>query len=608
MFVAPVAFVVAMGYFLAPVAVAVDAPRVSDAALRAEAAEQWSDAVRLHSEQLAAEPARADLWVRIADIEVKRGNTNGAVAALKSATQADPSDSALFARLSQALSIANEPVQALQAVEEALDLAPANMDYLRARAELANWIGRPGIAADSYRRMLDLRPGDAPLLLLLARARTWSGDLDRASDDYARYVDQNPDDSGPLMEYARVESWRGDFGHAIELLDRYGEKFGDLKQVWKEKARVLASADRPRAAMQANDPLLAMDPQDFELQFTRSVALHFGNRPYDAVESVKELERGRPDSAENESIRRFIEAPLRPDVKAYFRFYEDRDDLQVMHWELSADVPVHKQTRVRAGIELDELYAELGSGLENIRGIRSARHSKEWIGLQHYFTPSLWGDANIGYADVPDKGGLFAYALQVGARPVDSLRLNAAVDRDFVTVSPRSVSLGVERQTVQGEVQWQPDFLYTVIGSGRYDDYNDGNERWGLVVAPRRSVLRNSNLNIDLGVRGNWFGFSENLDSGYYDPASYQQYVGTAFMYWKLTPESGVNLIMAAGAFKDNSMKSFDFGWSADVDVAVGAYSDWMLKVSGHVIDNFKQYASEAFGAVAASISITRRF
>lgn len=606
----PVALVLAAGLFmtLATSARSADAPLVSDGGLRAEAAGQWSEAIKFHRAQLEAEPARVDLWVRIADIEIKRGNTNEAVAALQAATKASPSDAALHARLSQALSVANRPAPALQAMEAALALTPANFDYLKARAELANWLGRSSVAADSYRRMLEIRPGDAPLRLLLARARAWGGQLDSSARDYADYVKQHPDEAVPLMEYARVESWRGNFQHSIELLERYLDKFGDPKLVWKEKARVLASADRPRAATEANDPLLQMEPQDFELQFTRSVALHFANRPHEAEESVKTLEKARPDSAENESIRRLVETPLRPDVNAHFRFYEDRDNLQILHGEGSINLPVMPDTRLRAGVEFDELYADLGSGLENIRGIRSARYQKDWIGIQHFFLPTVWGEARAGYADVPDTGGLFAYDLQVGTRPIDSLRLSAEHERDFVTISPRSVSLGVERQTSQAEVQWQPDLLYTVVASGRYDDYNDGNERWSAIFAPRRSVLRSQDLNIDLGVRGSWFGYSEDLDSGYYDPANYQQYVATSFLYWKLTPESGINFIVNAGVFKDNTMKSFDFGWSADVEACLGAYSDWMLNVSGHVVDNFKQYASEAFGAVAASVSVTKRF
>ncbi|MEI6807743.1 MAG: tetratricopeptide repeat protein [bacterium] len=582
---------------------------VSDAALRAEIDGKWSEAVRLHSEQLASEPARADLWTRIADIEIKRGDTNAAIAALQSATRVTPSDPAVHARLSQAYSVAGHPLPSLQAMETALSLAPANMDYLKARAELGNWLGKPAIAADSYRRMLKVRPDDTPLKLLLARAWAWSGELDKSSGSYADYLKQQPNEAVPLLEYARVESWRGNFAHAIKLLDRYEQKFGDKKLVAKEKARLLASADRPRAAMQVNDPLLQNAPNDFELQFTRSLALHYGNLRREASKSVKSLEKERPDSAESENIRRLVETPLRPDVNGNFRYYEDNDKLSIARGVASINLPIRPETTIRAGIEYSELNADIGSGLENVRGTRSAKHQKEWLGLQHFFVPGVLGEASIGYAEVSDLSGIVVYGVQLGIRPIDSLRLNIAHDKDFLVVSPRSVSLGIERQTSQAEVQWQPDLVYTVVASGRYDDYSDGNERWGALFAPRRSVLRGEGLNIDLGVRGSWFGFSKSLDSGYYNPKSYQQYVATSFMYWKLTQESGVNVILAGGWFKDDAMSAFEFGWSADVEATFGAYSDWMLKVSGNLVDNFKQYASDkAFGAVAGGISLTRRF
>lgn len=593
---------------LAPAALAAETPAVSDASLRAEAAGQWSEAVRLHRQQLAVEPARADLWLRIADIEIKAGNTNAAINALQSAARVAPSDASVHARLSQAYSVAGQPRPALEAIESALELAPNNTAYLIARAELANWLGKPAIAADSYRRVLDVKPDDPALKLLLARARAWNGELDKASRDYREYVGQHPDEAVPLMESARVEAWRGNFTRAIELMDQYERKFGDARLVQKEKARILASADRPRAAMQANDPLLLDAPQDFELQYTRSIALHYGNRLREATESVKTLEKQRPDSAEREGVRRLVETPLRPDVTASLRYYEDRDHLSIWHSEGSVVVPIQPETRLRAGVVFNELTADHGSGLENIDGTRQASHQKDWLGLQHFFTPSVWGEISGGYAETPHTSGMFAYGLELGARPVDSLRLGVTHDRDYLVVSPRAVSLGIKRRTTEAEVQWQPDLMYTVIASGAYDDYSDGNDRWGAILAPRRSVLRSERLNIDLGVRANWFGYSKNFDSGYYDPRTYQQYVATSFMYWKLSQESGINFILAGGVFKDDSMDSFDFGWSADAEATVGSYSDWTLKISGHIVDNFRQYATEAFGAVAASVSLTRRF
>src|SRR3569832_1892533 len=66
---------------------------VPDAGLRAEMQGQWADAVGIYQRALAANPAQANLWDRIADIRATQlKDPAGAAEALREATQYAPMD------------------------------------------------------------------------------------------------------------------------------------------------------------------------------------------------------------------------------------------------------------------------------------------------------------------------------------------------------------------------------------------------------------------------------------------------------------------------------------------------------------------------------------
>src|SRR5262249_45943720 len=125
---------------LVPTGAAADSAQVVPAAgIQAEASEQWDAAVGIYKQALTQEPNRADLWIRIANIESRRGNVQAAIEALRSAAHAAPSDATIFRRLSQAYAENNQPAAAIEAIDGALVHAPDSPEYLRAAGVLATW-------------------------------------------------------------------------------------------------------------------------------------------------------------------------------------------------------------------------------------------------------------------------------------------------------------------------------------------------------------------------------------------------------------------------------------------------------------------------------------
>ena len=156
-------------------------------------------------------------------------------------------------------------------------------------------------------------------------------------------------------------------------------------------------------------------------------------------------------------------------------------------------------------------------------------------------------------------------------------------------------------------MNWEPDLLYTVAGMAGYSDYTDDNDSWEAMIAPRRSILRREKINLDIGVRGLWFGFDENLDHGYYDPTLYESYMVTSFWYWKISDDDGVSLTIDLGAIKDDDMSSYEFGWGSSIEATFGLYRDVMLVIGGSAFNSNRQEGG-IFEAYMGHIILTIRF
>ncbi len=575
--------------------------------VEAETAGRRADALKTYRDVVEHEPERLDVWLRIADIEWARGNASLAAEALEGAVRVSPDDSGLYFRLTRAYAVAKNPVKAFSAIEKAVELAPENIEYLRARAQIANWNGHPEIAVDSYKRILEMSPDDYSALLNKARAELWSGELDEAVSDYKEYLKNHPEKKDVIIEYVSAEAWRGNYPVALETLEEYREKFGETKDYRKSRARVLAWAARPAGAMELIGPLLREDPDDYEVNFSRTVAFHHANRPVETLESLGTVERLRPDSLETRGLRLFVKTPLRSSISLGLRFYSDSDDLRIFHASLEGNYLAKLETRLLAGVETDYLRADTGSGLENINGDEDASHSRAWIGLYHRFSPKLSANINVGGSVAEEKWKIPTYSLDIDLKMRDNLSFSFKRDYGYYVISPRAVSLKIKRGLNRLSLYWEPTLRYTVVALVEYDTLSDDNNRWEGIFAPRRSFLRTEKLNLDLGVRGWWFGFEDDLNHGYYDPELYQSYMVTGFGYWKFNDNNGLSIMGAAGVLKDDTMDDFRFGWSADVEGTFGIYQDWLMKLRGSAIQNERQ-AGGTFEAYAVQLLLTRRF
>jgi tetratricopeptide (TPR) repeat protein len=567
---------------------------------------QWEEAIRIYKATLNNEPERADLWLRIADIEAHLGNPGNSAEALAEAARLRPDDARIHFKLSQAYSASDQPERALEAIDIAIELDPDNIEYLNTRAQLANWANRSDVAADTYAMLLEKSPEDYDLLLDYARSSAWSGHTDQAAGAYEEYLDVEPDDQEVYIEHVKVESWRGNYAGSMSILGHYQERFGEDKVYRREKARVLAWAGRPTEAMELILSLLEEDPDDYEVNVSRTIALNNDHQPAEAVESLEKLVQLSPDSKETADIQRIVKTPLRPDITFAGSIYSDSDDLDRYHGSIIAGFSPQPETRILGGIETDHLEADRGSGFEKLDGDETERHDRGWIGVEHVISPEVSVDGHIGVAETEGENR-FIYGAGIEYRPRDNLRFRAETDYGYYVISPRTLDLGIRASSNHLWATWEPDLRHTIMGGLGYNDLSDDNESWEAVVAPRRAVVRHEKVSLDLGVRGTWYGFDEQFDHGYYDPEFYQSYMATSLAYWKIGDDDSIGLALDLGVVKDDEMSGFRFGWGTSVEGVFGLYSDVMLRIGGSFYNSHRTESGD-FEAFAGHIALTFRF
>jgi len=582
-----------------------DQTAVPDAALKAESGGAWDEAIQVYRRLLETNPGRADLWTRIADIESRRGNSSGAIAALENAATADAKRASAQARLSQAYASAGNGTAALHAIERALALEPQNTEYLRAKAALATWVADYQSAEDSYRQLIAMASDDDQLALAYARVSAWAGDTDVAVHEYERYLSMKPESGDVWLELAKTESWRGNYASAMAAVRKYRERFGETDAYSAQVAAILANAGRPREAERLLEPLLAGAPDSVELNVTRTLALAAQHQVRDAFASLDTLRRLAPAAHETEAVEHVLRTLLASTAESPFTVYSDSDALQVQRIAPRATLALRSGTELSAGYEHTELRARAGSGLEAVDGSTGVAYEHTWASAAQRLGAFTFR-GQTGYATAAGRARN-TYDAGVDVRLADSIRVG--VSRSFApfVVSPRTVALGLSAATERLQFDWSASMLYHVAVDAVYQQISDGNRRWEMTIAPRRGVARTARLNIDVGVSAYRLETTNDLANGYYDPRRYEYYAAAVYPYVKVRENVGLALSVTAGTQRDSSSPAYHLGGTVAGEATFGIYQTWSLKVTSSGTVN-RRLDTGAFRGLGAGVALVRRF
>jgi hypothetical protein len=285
--------------------------------------------------------------------------------------------------------------------------------------------------------------------------------------------------------------------------------------------------------------------------------------------------------------------------------YGDSSSLEVQRFAPRASVSFASGATLAAGSEHEWLTADRGSALEQVNGAESARHDHVWVSAaQQFGRTTVRG--RIGQART-SADDMTAYAIGADVAPADGLRLSFERNSGFFVVSPRTVGLGLRQVSHRARAEWAPGIRSVIAVDFLQQSLSDGNDRWELTVAPRYSVARTEQWNLDLGFTTAQLGTATNYENGYYDPSRYEYYAFTAYPYFKVRESIGIGLSLAIGIQRDDFSPGFRPGGNATAEATFGIFGPWALRVSGGGIFN-QRLGTGAFRGYGAGVAVIRRF
>ncbi|MEW6444746.1 MAG: tetratricopeptide repeat protein [Pseudomonadota bacterium] len=577
-----------------------------DAAARAEGEQRWADAARYYREALGQQPDDVGLWKRLSDVEARRGQPLAAAQALDKAASLRPQDGALAFDASRAWAQADKPAEALAACRRADSLRPGEEEILRTCASQANWVGDSAQSVHFWRALLAKHAGKPEDRRQYAQALGWSGELDEAVRVYRDYLADAPQDAEAWLDYAKVQSWRGDYAAADAALSAYRERFGETREWHAVRARMLAWADWPDAAAAHADPLLASAPDDYELNYTRTLILRNDRQPDAALASLDRVQALRPESRDTLVLVRATRTAHRPAVSAGATFYSDADDIDIARAELGGVLPLNARTALLAGVGTESNKTVSGSPFLTLDGERRATLSDGWLGARHRFSPALGMEARVGAVHMDDYGERLIATLRADLRPSDQLNFVLLGARAPFTPSPLAVSHAVMANQIMAQAYWRPTLSSYVDAYVARADLSDGNRRSEFYLAPRLVVLRGQSLNLDAGVSGHWMDYARQLGHGYYDPDDYRRYAVNLYGYWKISDDDGISLKTSLGWHKDAGMTDYKFGEDVVLEGFLGIYRNTYVHAQlGYA---GRSQTTGSYDAWSFMLNLTQRF
>ncbi len=577
------------------------------AVIKAEAAKHFGEAERLLRDLLAREPRRTDLLLRLVDVLAAEKKRLAAAQTLAQVADLRPNDGALQLRASEAFAAVDRPLDALRYVDRALALRPNDLALHKRRVQTANWAGQYGEAEESLRVLIAADPADLALRRDLGRVLGWQGRSREAAEILREYVAQRPNDKEGLLDLARIEAGMGGSQAAADLLERYRAAGGDELTYYHELAQVLAWGGRLNSALTITDAGLARDPNDFAFRFAHAVALQNGYESGLAMQDLERLQQQRPTAPELGSLRRIIETSQRPYLQIDSGVRTESDHITVQTNEISYHQPINDVWWLFAGGTTDYLDSRIGSQFAPIQGGHDMARGAGFVGAQARLDFGTYATARVGATGSGRDGVKPTWQLTADSKLSDEFRVQLFNARDYQIVSPRSLSLNITRIDTQAQVTYTPDMAWTVVGTAQEAELSDNNRFLRGYIAPRRAVLRDQYWNIDFGVSGDWQGYSLKPLTGYYSPSFYQKYLTNSYIYYKMSDEDGISLIVSLGAQKDETFRNFKFASSVYTEATFGLLSDWMWKIHGGYTNNGAA-TGPSFSAETVGVTLVKRF
>jgi tetratricopeptide (TPR) repeat protein len=356
-----------------------------------------------------------------------------------------------------------------------------------------------------------------------------AGDAEAAMLLMREHVAEHPGDGAARMDLARYLAWNGDYAQAEKVL------LADPAAAATPEGRalhgyILASAGRMHDARLQLEPLPAEGPAAFLANYSEALALALGTRPAMAQANVEAARRLEPDNKDVDDLDKRVWVRRASFLRMGLAHNWSSDELSSLQPTLWAEYAVNEGLRLTGELGHWRYHADGdGNPYQAIDG-EDVDDSRLLLGLRYAPTEYTEFGFAIGHSSLEGEGtGLWrAYGTALFS---DAFNASVLVERDRVSASPRSLSLGLTRRGAELHLHFTPDMDWTGDLWVRSDDYSDDNTRTDVVAALRRAAIRKPKLILDLGGLVEHLHYDSYSLNGYYAPDDYRRYGLSAHAY-----------------------------------------------------------------------------
>ena len=435
-----------------------------------------------------------------------------------------------------------------------------------------------------------------------AREAAWAGRTAEALHLLEQHLAEHPDDRAARLDRARYLAWSGDYAGSLANLDALG---GDDDEARGLRARVQAWAGRRDAALTLNAPLYAARPDDYDTAWTQALAARMGEWPQEALPALATVQRLKPDAKDTQALVKVVRLPLFSHVGMPASVYEDSDDIEIRSVGLEANLRVSDQWRLLADAVERTHEAPVAGPFAPLPVFGGDSIDERRIGLGARVAASpdaaieFWaGRSELDFANNADDSatiGRLLFAHQAS----DDVSYTLTAERDRVAYSPRALSYDIMRNSLSADMRWNPTLRDTLSVRLAGDDFSDDNRRRAVSIDYRHALHRGSKANVDLGLQGDWLGFSRDPGHGYYAPDSYRRIAPIVSSYIALGPEAALYVSAAVGVQRDETFDSWKRASDVGAELTLGIFSHWQLVASAGYserLNEFGRYTGKSFG------------
>jgi tetratricopeptide (TPR) repeat protein len=418
------------------------------------------------------------------------------------------------------------------------------------------------------------------------------------------HVAEHPGDGAARMDLARYLAWNGDYAQAERVL-LADPAAADSPEGRALHGYILASAGRMHDARLMLEPLAVDDSTAFLANYSEALALALGTRPEMAEAYVASARHLQPENRDVDDLQKRVWVRHASFLRLALSHNWSSDELSSLQPTLSGEYAVNEALRLTGELG-GWRYGSDGAGnpYEAIGGGDVDEH-RLLLGLRYAPTEYTEIGFALGHSSL-EGDGTTLWRAYGSALFSDSFSGSLQVERDRVSASPRSLSLGLTRQGAELHLRFTPDLNWTGDLWARTDDYSDDNTRTDLVLALRRAAIRKPKLILDLGGVLEHLHYDAYSLNGYYAPDNYRRYGLTAHAYVGLGKERGLSLHAVLGRQRDELFDSWHSANDLDATLVLGALSKWETRLTvaySQRAQNFGAYEGYSVSAV-----ITRRF